>query len=129
MSITEFLIIVSIVCIAFTNLGCASLLVADYSKNEIKQQRCIKAVALDNGGAGVGVDLLSLDTLSQHPIAQLGAAVADALSIYAAYTITKNSTQTHTVGVTSGRDTIVIDGNGNKVSVGNSKTTTTGTGE
>lgn len=52
-----------------------------YMNTGISPRAAIKAVALDNGGVGVGVDLLSLDVLGQHPIRQTVAAVVDAATI------------------------------------------------
>ena len=103
--------------------GCASLWSLSDSRDEISSnRRAFKAVPMDNGGAGVGVDLFSLDTISQHPVRQGIAALADAASIYATYAVTKSVTSSHDGDSTTGRDSVNITGDGNTVNVGNSST-------
>lgn len=62
--------------------GCASMMSYQASQEEIG---AIRAAQLSGGGAGVGVDLSSLNALTLHPVRQLGAAAVDAGMIYGAY--------------------------------------------
>jgi len=87
------------------NTGCASYLVARDSQREISRNRivasqdknaleylrcgippevAIRAIPINNG-IGLGVDLFSLDVLTNQPSRQIAAAVIDAILAYGAY--------------------------------------------
>lgn len=117
--------------------GCLSSWSLDSSKQELALQQhqmalqkaimsnnetAIRAVQLDNGGVGIGVDISNLQALTQHPIRQLGAAVGDAALIWGAYEGVKSFTDNSSHSSTSGRDQVNVTGDGNNVNVGNSKT-------
>ena len=72
--------------------GCASALVARGSRERVVQRRAIQASALPDGGVAIGVDLLSLDVLTERPLLQVGAAVLDAGLIYGGYRLVGNLT-------------------------------------
>ena len=115
--------------------GCVSSLVYDSSKKKVMTRKAIlsnnataiRAVQLSNGGVGIGIDVSNLEALTEQPLLQAGAAVADAALMWGAYegvkSITDNSS--HSSTTTSGRDNVNVNGNGNTVNVGNSKTDTT----
>ena len=119
---------VAVVPLLMLSTGCASYLSAAYSADELATNRimasgnkdairalntgvaprsAIKAVALDNG-AGIGVDLFSLDTLEIHPWRQLGAALVDAGTLYGSYMGVKSIS-----GNNNKQETTAINGNGN----------------
>jgi len=102
------------------NSGCASMLVASASKDRV-QARAIRAMAMPGGGAAIGIDLLSLDVLTEQPFMQLGAAVADAATLYYGYHGVKamqdqssHKDKTSAVVVTgNGNNTTIVNGDGN----------------
>lgn len=114
--------------------GCLSSMVYNDSKKKIytrkailsNNQRAIRAVQLGDGGVGIGIDVSNLEALSEQPWLQLGAAAGDAALIWGTYqgvkSITDNSS--HNGDTTSGRDNVNVNGDGNTVNVGNSKTDT-----
>jgi hypothetical protein len=58
-------------------------MVMENSKKEILQHRvAIKAVELRDG-CGIGFDILCIDAIKEHPWKQLGAAILDAIILYA----------------------------------------------
>lgn len=99
------IIFVSMVVMMFLNTGCTSYVSARYSQEERARARimkvqdkkamealdigisptvAIKSIQLDNG-VGIGVDLFSLDTITQNPLRQTGAALLDALLTWGTY--------------------------------------------
>jgi len=86
-----------------------------------KPKTAIRAIQ-DPGVFAIGIDLMALDVLGEHPWRQLGAAAIDAGTAYAAYWAidefvinSSNSDDRQNGGNTSGGDTIVIEGDGNTV--------------
>ena len=96
----------------------------------VPAETAIRAVALNDGGVGIGVDLSALSIIAQHPLRQLGAAVLDAGALYGAYSGVQslNDSSSDNSTATAGRDqnTVSIEGDGNSVNIGNTSTTTTG---
>lgn len=78
----KILIVLAVLVIAAVSSGCASVASYKASADEIS---AIKAAELSGGGAGVGIDVTSLNALTLHPVRQLGAAVLDAGVIYGTY--------------------------------------------
>jgi len=132
--------------------GCASYMSYESSKAEIIRNRvyasgsqkgiqmlnrgydeetAIRAIALENGGVGIGVDVGSWQVLSQHPWRQFGAALLDAAMVYGGYRGVEALNDSGSGGDsnTAGRDnnTINVNGNGNDVHVGDETTTSTET--
>lgn len=92
--------------------GCCSYLVYQNSRQEV-QERAFRAQALEGGGAGIGIDLLSLDALTEHPFLQFFAAAADAATVYGISQAT--APQGH--GGHEKSTTINVQGNGNNTTV------------
>lgn len=57
----------------------------DMLNRGVDAKTAIRAIPLSNGGVGIGVDVTSLDALTQHPVRQIGAAIGDAALLYGAY--------------------------------------------
>lgn len=89
--------------ILIANIGCVSYISAKASQREIatniiiashdqkvinslnngiKPEVAIKAIQLNNGGVGIGLDLYSLNTLTNHPVRQFAAAILDLMILY-----------------------------------------------
>lgn len=112
--------------------GCLSIWSESCSRDELtlkkavlsNNERAIRAVRLGDNGVGFGIDISNLEALTYHPVRQIGAAIGDAALIYGAYegvrSFTDNSS--HEESTTVGRDNINVNGDGNTVNVGNSKT-------
>lgn len=113
-----------------------------YTDDQILKARVFKAVPMDSGSA-VGIDLLTPDfwtVISEQPAKQVGAAVVDAGMIYGLYKGVEyvynevsgngsNDEESNGGGNESGRDTTVINvnGDGNEVTTsGDDSSTTTG---
>ena len=64
----------------------------DALKMGVEPEVAIKAIRMENG-AGISIDLFSLDTLTENPVRQIGAAVLDAALIYGGYRLVQNMTQ------------------------------------
>ena len=90
-------------------------------------ETAIRAVALDDGGVGIGIDVSNLSALKRHPLRQIGAAVVDAGSLWGTYLGVKslNDSGSHEPDQTAGRDnnSTVINGSGNVVNNGDQTTT------
>jgi hypothetical protein len=65
--------------IAALSSGCASYMVMDGSRQDL---RAVRAAELSGGGAGVGIDISTMQALGHRPWLQAGAAVLDAASLY-----------------------------------------------
>jgi hypothetical protein len=72
--------VILMLCMLFIQSGCASYLVYRGSEKKV-EQRAIRAAELNGGGVGIGIDISSLDVLSERPFLQLGAAVLDVGSV------------------------------------------------
>jgi hypothetical protein len=70
--------------VVLSQSGCASYMVARSSQQQVSSRRAIEASQHD-GGIAIGVNLLSLETLKERPILQIGAAILDAAAIYGTY--------------------------------------------
>ena len=133
-------------------VGCASYMSYNASKQEIYSNRvyasgdanAMKAMNMgaeprvaihaikQEGVFGLAVDLTAMDTITQHPWRQLGAAVLDAGIAYGSYAlydkyINGDDNSNGNGGNTSGGDVIVIEGSGNVVNTGD--TSSSGTQE
>lgn len=114
-------------CLMLLNCSCLSYMSADASRSEVNERRAIRAVQLEDG-AGIGVDLLSLDTLGEHPIRQILAAIGDLGVLYGAYqgiqSLTSSSSKSSESGNSSdnGGTTVTVNGSGNTVNIGNTTT-------
>jgi len=129
---------VTSVLIAATMLssGCASYAVYKGSEKQVATKKAlasgdeaaIRAVQLGDG-VGVGIDVSNIEALTERPWLQLGAAVLDAVSLYAANegikalnddgdTIVEDNTPSNA----SGGDTIIVTGDGNTVNTGDTDT-------
>ena len=116
--------------------GCASYMVYKGSVKQVAMRKAlasgdeaaIKAVYLGSDGVGIGVDVANMEALSERPWLQIGAAVLDAISLYASYegiksleddgdTIIEDDTPSNS----SGGDTIIINGDGNTVDTGDTE--------
>jgi hypothetical protein len=135
--------------------GCMSVLSMKSSENEIAKRRvfasgnqeairaiqngsdarqAIRAIPMGNNGFGVGIDITALESLTEHPVRQIGALLLDAGTAYGVYLIGDNqnwwgggnsvggdkadtTTTTTSTSISSGRDTdqVNISGNGNTV--------------
>ena len=126
---TKISIILLLICLI--NSGCASYLVYNNSREKIilrnavnsKDNNAIKAIALNNGGAGIGIDIASCDTLTEQPFLQFMAALYDALTIYGGYKVEKSvagSSSGHSLSsiTISGQNNNVVIVNGDNNSVG-----------
>ena len=129
---------------------CTSIWSYEASKSEIQKERvyasgdknairmiqngadgdvAIRAVAMDNGGAGIGIDISNWRALSKHPVRQVGAAVLDAGMAYGAYlgvqSLTDSSHDNGNSSQSAGRDNndVTVNGDGNNVHVGDTTTT------
>jgi hypothetical protein len=122
--------------------GCLSAWSLDSSKHELALQKAImsnnetaiRAVRLGDDGVGFGIDISNLSALKEHPLRQIGAAIGDAAIIWGAYEGVKsisNSNSNNEGDKNAGRDNndITINGDNNKVNVGDNKDNTTAAGE
>jgi hypothetical protein len=148
-------IVVLTMVLAITTLtqGCLSAWSYKCSADEIKRERifasgnqramslltagasedtAIRAVALDNGGAGIGLDVSNMQALGKHPFRQIGAAILDAGMLYGGYVGVKslNDSSSNDNDKNAGRDNndININGSGNNVNVGDQTSNETGGG-
>jgi hypothetical protein len=138
--ITKYMVAGMGMFIALGNIGCASYLVQDHYQEEMKQERRearavqARAIGKDGNVDGVafGVDVADptvWETIKAHPVATLVGAVVDGGVAYGAYKAidsgngndSKEDSKPAGGGNNSGRDTVVINGDGNYV---NTSTTT-----
>lgn len=115
--------------------GCVSHMVLEDSREkvalrqaiELNDKNTIKAIKLGDDGVGLGIDLLSLDVITEQPLKQIGAAIADAAILYGTYEglvwlndEVNNNSGSDSGSQTSGRDSnrISVNGNDNSVHVG-----------
>lgn len=131
--------------LAFYTTGCSTVVYKESRKQIIERRaeiadidvevdekgRIIQAREMAGGGVGVGVDFLQpnfWETLKEQPGKQIGAALLDAAALYGSYVALdslsndgssgrKNNTS-GAGGNVSGRDTIIVQGNGNNVTGG-----------
>ncbi len=94
-----------------------------YTTEEVQTASVFGAVPLKDG-VGIGVNLLTpnfWEVISERPMLQIGAAVGDAALIYGGYLAGDaifngdNNSNESNGGNTSGRDTVVVNGDGNTV--------------
>ena len=93
--------------------GCCSIGSYNASERELSNP-AIRAFQIESG-AGIGLDLGALDILGQHPWRQTGAALLDAITLYAVYegieSLNEDNDSNSTSNSTSG-DTLDITING-----------------
>ena len=128
--ISKVLVMVLVLAGFLMSSGCASYLVYKDSQKKVayrhavaaKNDVAIKAIELGNGGAGIGIDVTALDSLTEQPFMQFMAAILDAGIIYGGYRGVEAAS-----GSSSGKgDTsTTINGDRNTVTVVNGDSSTT----
>lgn len=120
--------------------GCLSYNTLKQSNQEINQRKArgaIVAQPLGNDGVGIGVDLLNLEALGEHPWKQLLSALGDALMVWGATEATKyvqkelnkdddddnakSDVPSGLNGSDNGANNITINGNNNSVVINGGK--------
>lgn len=110
--------------------GCATYTVYKHSEQKVAMkkavasgnQAAIKAVDLGNGAVGVGIDVSNWEALSEQPLMQLGAALLDAGTIWAAK---RGIDSMNGDGSSDKATTINVTGNENNLTIINGHNNTT----
>ena len=89
--IGQLSLVIGLLALVLAGSGCASIIWNQHT--QAKQRAAIRGVALAGGGAGIGVSLFDLGSLQTAGdwAGQIGAAVVDGFTAYAAYEATKGS--------------------------------------
>jgi hypothetical protein len=122
----KYKIIIFIMLVMLFCNGCLSAMVYEQSKTKAIQNKALSIKATNNQ-IDLGVDISKLDILSEQPFKQMFAAIGDALIVYAGYQGVKSldsDSDNEPNNVTSGGDTIIVNGDNNTVQGGDVVTPT-----
>ena len=92
----------------------------------VPPETAIRAIKME-GGVGIGVDLFDWETLTKHPVRQLGAAALDAALLYGAYSLTQSGNDNTSKNVTYNISTYNSDDTTVTINQNDTTTTTTTT--
>jgi hypothetical protein len=119
------IILTILMVVMFSLTGCASYMSYKASEKELVGQKvmasgndsAIKALRMGDDSVGIGINVLAIDTLKEHPWRQLGAAILDVGLVYAAREGVDALSNSGDGSSSSADTTIEVSGDNNSVSI------------